>query len=80
MNIEIKNTISNPKFIKIIPKSEFNYSNTNLKNKTGSEILKMFNIDFVNSEIAKGISDMDFNYMPDFGYEDQIQFGDNISK
>ena len=58
-----------------IPASAF--ANDELKHKTGSEILKMLNVDFVNSDIAKGISDMEVSYVPDFGYKEIIQFGES---
>lgn len=50
--------------------------NMELKDKTGKEILKYFNIDFVNSEIAKGLTNPYDGYIPDFGFRDTIEFGD----
>lgn len=50
--------------------------NEELKDKTGKEILQMLQVDFVNSDIAKGISDLDICYVPDFGYKDILEFGE----
>jgi hypothetical protein len=52
------------------------FSNECLKHKTGSEIFKMLNLDFLNSDVAKGISDMEVSYVPDFGYKEIIKFGE----
>ena len=46
-----------------------------LKSKTRNKILEFYKIDFINSDIAKGISAIDSSYVPDFGYQDILEFG-----
>ena len=61
-------------------KAEWDITNDKLKVKSGREIMKYLRVDFVNSDIAKGISDIEISYIPDFGYENPIEFGERIKK
>ena len=58
--------------------SQIAINNSELKDKTGNEILNMLKVDFVHSNIAKGISDFEVSYIPDFGYKDVLQFGEDF--
>jgi len=62
---------------KITEKTTQEWNNELLREKTGSEILQYLKTDFINSEVAKGISEMEAGYIPDFGYKDIITFGDH---
>mmetsp|Transcript_6733 Transcript_6733/g.5871 ORF Transcript_6733/g.5871 Transcript_6733/m.5871 type:complete len:94 (+) Transcript_6733:23-304(+) len=80
--IEFKIATNNFTGGKNSPMSPQEYSTTNdkLKTKTGQEIMKYLNVDFVNSDIAKGISGFEKSYVPDFGYKETIEFGEKSIK